>query len=307
MLKVFGQTPSGPRRARIEQSPNYRNGIFHNLSPTEVMEPGASTLRIMGKWLNKPRNTEPAAPLPFLRTDLYTLPEGAPAVVWFGHSSYLLKINGKIILIDPVFSGNASPFSFNVKAFPGSNEYGVEDFPDPDVLVLTHDHYDHLDYRTLLLLKNRVRQIICPLGVGEHLEYWASTRAASPSSTGGTSTSSASCASRPRLRGIFPAAVSCASKHYGRRLRSTPARTASTWAATLATTAISRKSARVSGLSIWRCWKSGSTTQIGPSSIPRPKRPCRLPSICRRGCCCRCTGPNSRWPSTPGTSRSDAC
>lgn len=172
MLKVFGRTPSGPRRARFEQSPNYRDGVFHNLRPTDVMQPGTSVLRLMGKWLNKPRNTEPAGPMPFVRTDLHTLPEEAPVVVWFGHSSYLLKINGKIVLVDPVFSGNASPFTFNVKAFPGSNEYRIEDFPDPDVLVLTHDHYDHLDYRTLLLLKNRVRQIICPLGVGEHLEHW---------------------------------------------------------------------------------------------------------------------------------------
>ncbi len=172
MLKVFGRTPSGPRRARIEQSPNYRDGVFRNLSPTEVMSPESSTLRIMGKWLNKPRNTEPPGPLPFIRTDLHALPDGAPVVVWFGHSSYLLKIKGKTVLVDPVFSGNASPFTFNVKAFPGSNAYRIEDFPDPDVLVLTHDHYDHLDYRTLLRLKNRVGQILCPLGVGEHLEYW---------------------------------------------------------------------------------------------------------------------------------------
>ena len=92
-------------------------------------------------------------------------------MVWFGHSSYLLQLSGKRILVDPVFC-IASPVSFINKPFKGTNIYTPEDMPDIDYLVITHDHWDHLDYRTVTRLRNRIRKIICPLGVGEHFEYW---------------------------------------------------------------------------------------------------------------------------------------
>ena len=95
-----------------------------------------------------------------------------PLLVWFGHSSYLLRINGKNFLIDPVFSGNAAPLSFMVKAFPGANAYHPADMPEIDYLILTHDHYDHLDYQTSLRLKKKIRSVVCSLGIGAHLRYW---------------------------------------------------------------------------------------------------------------------------------------
>lgn len=75
-------------------------------------------------------------------------------------------------MIDPVFSGNAAPLSFMVKAFPGSNEYKAEDMPFIDYLILTHDHYDHLDFKTIRKLRNKVRSIYCSLGISSHLKYW---------------------------------------------------------------------------------------------------------------------------------------
>ena len=172
MFKIFGKRPSGTRLARIKQSPNYRDGIFQNLSKTTVINPDASILKLWWMMWQSRNIVQPARPLPFVKTDLHNLPDGAPVLVWFGHSSYLLKLDGKLLLIDPVLSGNAAPFSLAVKAFPGADEYHAEDMPDPDVLVLTHDHYDHLDYKTIMRMKNRIKQVICPLGVGAHLEYW---------------------------------------------------------------------------------------------------------------------------------------
>lgn len=172
MLKTFGKLPAGPRLARLRQSPNYRDGEFRNLSETRVMAPGTSFFKLLRAMWQAPKTLQPAQALPFMRTDLHRLPDDGLVVVWLGHSSYLLKLDGKLILVDPVLSGNASPFSFLIKAFPGTNEYRADDLPDPDVLVLTHDHYDHLDYKTILLLKNRLKQVLCPLGVGAHLEYW---------------------------------------------------------------------------------------------------------------------------------------
>jgi L-ascorbate metabolism protein UlaG (beta-lactamase superfamily) len=81
-------------------------------------------------------------------------------------------MNGKNILVDPVFSGNAAPLSFMVKAFPGSNEYKPEHMPAIDHLILTHDHYDHLDFKTLRKLRPKVNHIYTSLGVGSHLHYW---------------------------------------------------------------------------------------------------------------------------------------
>ncbi len=172
LIKSLGKNPSGKRLERIKQSPNYKNNAFQNLSHTDQLSKDTSYAKIMKDNFNKSKNTEPKKILPFVKTDLHAIHSEEPVIVWFGHSSYLLKINGKTILVDPVFSGNASPFSFMIKAFKGSDEYKAEHMPKIDLLLLTHDHYDHLDYKTLKLLRSKIKQIYCPLGVGSHLEHW---------------------------------------------------------------------------------------------------------------------------------------
>lgn len=169
----MGKNPSGERLKKVQQSPNYRDGIFQNLSVTEVMAEKGSFFKTFKKFLNKPKNTVPPSPIPSVKTDLKNLPSGNPVLVWFGHSSYLIKINGKHILVDPVFSGYASPFTFkSAKNFDGSNVYSVDDMPPIDILLITHDHYDHLDYSTVLKLNSKTTHIVTSLGVASHLEYW---------------------------------------------------------------------------------------------------------------------------------------
>ena len=173
LFPAFGKAPTGERLQRILKSPNYRDGSFQNLVPTEMSLKDVSFFKVLWEFLRKPANTIPAKAVPFVRTDLGVLPDDTVSVVWFGHSSYLLKINGVNILVDPVFSGNASPFRWFAKAFPGTDSYGVDDMPDTiDILLLTHDHYDHLDYKTVSRLKDRVGHIYTSLGVGSHLESW---------------------------------------------------------------------------------------------------------------------------------------
>ncbi len=168
----FGKVPSGIRLERIQKVPAYREGTFHNLSPTPVMVEGVSMWDAAADFLKPGTDRKPNKPLPWVRTNLKTLPTDEPTLVWFGHSSYLLLVAGKKILVDPVFSGHASPVSFFGKNYPGSNEYAVEDMPDIDVLLLTHDHYDHLDYETIKKLHPKVKQVVASLGVGAHLERW---------------------------------------------------------------------------------------------------------------------------------------
>jgi len=172
ILKVLGKNPSGNRLKRIESSPHYANGSFQNPEPTEMILKGASFFKMMREYLNRPGTTAPPVPIPSVRSDLFSLPAEGPVVVWFGHSSYFLKWLGKNVLVDPVFSGHASPFTWFAKSFPGTDTYDVNDFPGVDIMVLTHDHYDHLDYQTIRQFAPKTRHFYTSLGVGAHLEYW---------------------------------------------------------------------------------------------------------------------------------------
>jgi L-ascorbate metabolism protein UlaG (beta-lactamase superfamily) len=83
-----------------------------------------------------------------------------------------MQLAGKKFLVDPVLSGNASPFNFTTKSFPGTDTYTADDFPAIDYLILSHDHWDHLDYNILLKLKSKIKKIVTGLGTGAHLERW---------------------------------------------------------------------------------------------------------------------------------------
>ena len=122
--------------------------------------------------ISRPANVSPSAEIPNIRTDLRNLNDKNATLVWFGHSSYFLQVNGFKILVDPVFSGNASPFRFFGKAFPGADHYNAEDIPPLDLLIITHDHYDHLDYPSINKLHDKTEKIVTSLGVGAHLETW---------------------------------------------------------------------------------------------------------------------------------------
>lgn len=169
----FGKAPSGERLDRISKSPQFKDGKFQNFSFTPTLTEGYSMSGILYKQLfGKHPDRTPLKEIPSVKTDLKNLDPNENILIWFGHSSYFLQVEGKKFLIDPVFSGNASPIPKSMKAFNGSNEYQVSDLPEIDFLLISHDHYDHLDYTTILELKSKVKQVICGLGVGSHLEYW---------------------------------------------------------------------------------------------------------------------------------------
>ncbi len=172
---VFGADPANDRLARVNKSPNYRDGSFQNIEPTDVMRQDASYIGMIGDYFNKSPLNTPKTPLPSVKTDLNALADDVPTLVWFGHSSYLIKYAGKTVLVDPVFSGQASPVSFFGASFPGTDVYGADDMPAIDLLILSHDHYDHLDYETIAKLAPRVKQFYTALGVGAHLQRWGIT------------------------------------------------------------------------------------------------------------------------------------
>jgi len=172
-LPKFGKLPSGARQDSIELEPNYINGSFQNLSPTPQLTEGASFFTVLKQFVfDKPKRGKPADILPSHKTDLHRLHPDENVLVWFGHSSYFLQVDGRKMLIDPVFSGSASPLPGGTKSFPGSDVYSVADIPELDYLLITHDHYDHLDYKTIRQLRPKVKKVITSLGVGAHLELW---------------------------------------------------------------------------------------------------------------------------------------
>ena len=169
----FGKTATGERLKRIHLSPNFRDGQFQNLNFTPVFAEDASKLDMIRDGIFKiSKRKKAVGSLPSKKTNLLTLDPAKDVLVWFGHSSYFMQIDGKTMLVDPVFSGHASPFSFMVKSFEGSDIYTSEDFPEIDYLFITHDHWDHLDSKTVLKLKPKVGKIITSLGTGAHLEHW---------------------------------------------------------------------------------------------------------------------------------------
>ena len=170
----FGTAPSGARLERIKKSPQYKDGAFQNQSETPTFTGGGTFFTVFYDFLfGKHERKSPDYTLPSVKRDLKLQPGSKPEITWFGHSSYLLQVNGINILVDPVFSGRTSPVTYaGTKAFTGADIYKAEDMPRIDVLLITHDHYDHLDFETIKKLKDRVGIFVTSLGVGAHLEYW---------------------------------------------------------------------------------------------------------------------------------------
>jgi L-ascorbate metabolism protein UlaG (beta-lactamase superfamily) len=173
----FGKQPSGEESKTIKASPNYKNGQFQNITNTPQLTGDASMFKVMSEFFfNKDKRNIPASSLPSIKTDLFHLNPKEDVLVWFGHSSYFMQLDGKKFLVDPVLSGHASPLKFTTKIFKGSDVYRTNDIPETDFLLLTHDHYDHLDYKTIVQLKPKVKKIITGLGVGAHLRRWGYDR-----------------------------------------------------------------------------------------------------------------------------------
>lgn len=170
---LFGKAAEGARLERIKQSPNYKNGSFQNLNHTPSLTEGYTMVGIIyDKIFGDHPHLSPVDSIPSQKVDLLNLPIDSNILVWFGHSSYFIQLDGKRILVDPVFSGNASPIPGTVTSFRGTDRYKVEDLPAIDYLIISHDHYDHVDYETLTKLRNKTKKVICGLGVGADFEAW---------------------------------------------------------------------------------------------------------------------------------------
>ncbi|MET0029221.1 MAG: MBL fold metallo-hydrolase [Candidatus Thiodiazotropha sp.] len=170
----FGPTIDVSDFTGRQGSPRFTDGQFHNLEPTELLAGDESTASVIAKGLfqKRPDNLRPAITIPSRKTDLKSLDIERDLVVWLGHSSWFVQLGGRRILIDPVFSRYAAPVPFANEAFEGALVYSVADMPDIDYLLITHDHWDHLDYPTIDALRGRVRHVVSGLGIDQYFLHW---------------------------------------------------------------------------------------------------------------------------------------
>jgi L-ascorbate metabolism protein UlaG (beta-lactamase superfamily) len=168
----FGGSIEGDRLARIQRSPNWRNGKFRNLVPTSMLSNGGLWRSLYQQFSGREKRN-PDRPIPIERLSASAL--GAPQslrAVWIGHSSVLVDIDGMRILTDPVWSERCSPFqSIGPKRFHPP-PIALDDVGKIDAVVISHDHYDHLDMQTIQSLSPRGTMFFVPLGIGAHLERW---------------------------------------------------------------------------------------------------------------------------------------
>jgi len=169
----FGEGATGAQKAEYAKSGNYENGKFVNQNTTVI---GGSYMNMIKELLKGGEDRKPDGNILVEKLDSTAIAnrdEAITQLTWFGHSTFLLEMDGKKILIDPMLGEHASPHStLGPKRYSEELPIEIAKLPFIDAIILSHDHYDHLDYGSIQKLKNKVGQYYMPLGVGNHLLAW---------------------------------------------------------------------------------------------------------------------------------------
>lgn len=168
---AMGALATGERLARMQSSPQWAGESFDNGLPRV----DGSAWAILRKQFTAPEPQQPAEALPVQRRtadEFAQLPESGLRVTWLGHSTLLIEQDGARILIDPVWGERASPFPNMGPERWFDPPLALDALPPIDAVLISHDHYDHLDWPTVEALKDRELQWLVPLGIGAHLEHW---------------------------------------------------------------------------------------------------------------------------------------
>lgn len=176
--KAFGQDPEGAHLERIKESSHFDKDreqfVNRKVDVLDKMREGQNFFTLMIKFFfGGDDHRRPELKLPEVKPDFAEFLKHDESIkfIWFGHSSFLVNIEGKILLFDPVFSESAAPFSFMVKRFQDA-VVRLEELPEIDYIIISHDHYDHLDLETIEFFKNKSVKFITALGVTSHLKKW---------------------------------------------------------------------------------------------------------------------------------------
>lgn len=166
----IGQVPQGEDLHRVSQSPHWKGGRFVNLIPTSTASL-SDLWSTLGDYINA-ENTAPDDSLPVSFALIEGQHDSLSYITWYGHSAFLIELNQSKILIDPMLGDYAAPLSFGSKRFPYKEAIPIENLKDIDAVIISHDHYDHLDYPTIKKIQGEVKHWYTALGVGSHLKRW---------------------------------------------------------------------------------------------------------------------------------------
>ncbi|MCP4123253.1 MAG: hydrolase [Bacteroidetes bacterium] len=173
MLKTFGRLPNGKEWTRIKRSPNFNGRTFENPIPTKL---SMNPFRVMREYAKSdPLRRKPPHPIPLspiYPDDLNKTPSVGLKITWLGHASIMMEVGGIRLLCDPVFSERVSPFGFAGPKRHHVSPIRMEDLPNIDAVLISHNHYDHLDHELIGFLKDKDIRFITPLAVGASLRYW---------------------------------------------------------------------------------------------------------------------------------------
>lgn len=161
--------------ARYESSGHYTDGKFENLIPTNMDMGFKDMMSTMAAFIKGGKDRRPLKRLPQLAVDSASIANytGPTRLIWFGHSSFLLQMDGKNILLDPMLGPVPAPHPMlGGKRYNLDLPIAIEKLPKIDAIIISHDHYDHLDYGSIQKLKSKTEKFFVPLGVGAHIESW---------------------------------------------------------------------------------------------------------------------------------------
>ncbi|HEY9115699.1 MAG TPA: MBL fold metallo-hydrolase [Bacteroidales bacterium] len=171
----FGGTATREQKEFYTKSVNYEDGQFINLGNVKMSMGFGDMVSTLFKFFSPLPNTTPDSNLPVEKIDSVSIAEyiGPTRLFWFGHSTFLVQVNNKNILIDPMFGPVPAPHPMlGSKRFSKELPIEIEQLPQIDAVIISHDHFDHLDYGSIQKLKNKVKMFYTPLGVGVHLQKW---------------------------------------------------------------------------------------------------------------------------------------
>ncbi|MFF2147284.1 MBL fold metallo-hydrolase [Kitasatospora sp. NPDC058190] len=172
---AFGRRPDGEREERVRNSPQYRDGVFHNAPSTLARTAGApgvdpATVRRM---VFERTGRVPAHPVPTVRPAATGPAAEGVEITWYGHASALVEIEGSRVLLDPIWSDRCSPSAHVGPKRLHPVPVELEELPPVDAVLISHDHYDHLDMATVKrLVRSQSAPFAVPLGIGGHLRRW---------------------------------------------------------------------------------------------------------------------------------------
>ncbi|MDH4182607.1 MAG: MBL fold metallo-hydrolase [Nitrospinota bacterium] len=157
----------------------FRDGVYHNIGGVDIT-PKSGHAGIFSRFFLEDRTgQEPKSELPIIKrtgAEFAQPPSRKTKITWLGHSAMLIEMEGYRILTDPSFSDRASPISWAGPKRFHPPPLPADETPPIDVLLISHNHYDHLDYETIMKLEGKVKKFLTPLKVGETLVQWGISR-----------------------------------------------------------------------------------------------------------------------------------